>query len=332
MTGMDHRTRRYHAVWLLRGAFLPVLLLCALSGCWVLPGERSHTPTGHVVIASGGTQGVYYMYARALARELESRAPGLDVEIAPTAGSVENLEWVDDGRAMLAFTADDAAAGAVNGASPFRRALPITAVSRVYDDYMHLVVPATSSVRSISDLAGRTVSVGPPGSGTALIVDRLFTVAGLARKSIHAFELGINESVEALRRGSIDGFFWSGGLPTSGVHDLSREVPLRLVALGELAPAMQTRFGAAYHQAAIPAGTYGLVDQVDTIAIPNFIVCRDDTDADLVRFVLSTLFSSRDAIAGGVPVAAVLDRRVAIETAPVPLHAAALRWFHDTKI
>jgi uncharacterized protein len=323
---------RRRRVACLSRALLPVVLLGVLSGCSVLPGERSHTPSGHVVIASGGTQGVYHTYALALARELRSRAPELEVEVVPTEGSVENLQLVADGDATLAFTADDAAAGAVTGASPFRDTLPIAAVSRVYDDYMHLVVPAVSSVHSIADLAGRTVSVGPPGSGTALIVDRLLAVAGLARTSIHAVDLGINESVQALGAGDIDAFFWSGGLPTSGVEDLAREVPLRLVPLGDLAPAMQNRFGAVYHQAAIPGGTYGLSDQVDTIAIPNFIVCRNDTDADLVRLVLSTLFDRRDAIARNVPVAGALDRRAAIETRPVPLHASALRWFRDTKI
>ena len=41
--------------------------------------------------------------------------------------------------------------------------------------------------------------------------------------------------------------------------------------------------------------------------------------------------SGAAAIARAVPAAAALDRRAAIETAPVPLHPAALRWFRDTK-
>jgi uncharacterized protein len=308
-----------------------VLLLAALSACSVLPGNGERQPTGRAVIASGGTQGVYFAYAGTLAERLEEAAPELDVEVASTAGSVENLRRLADGNAAFAFTAADVAADAVNGAAPFGRRLPLAAVSRVYDDYMHLVVAATSPIRTMRDLAGRTVSIGPAGSGTAVIVERLFSVSGLEPRSVHSVQLGINESVDALRKGQIDAFFWSGGLPTSGVQSLSNELPLRLVPLGGLAPAMQDKFGSVYHQAAMPAGTYGLADQVDTIAVPNFLVCRADTNPALVELVVATLFRGREIIASAVPAAGALDGRTAIQTGPVPLHQAAAEWFRDTK-
>ena len=65
--------------------------------------------------------------------------------------------------------------------------------------------------------------------------------------------------------------------------------------------------------------------------MPNLIVARTGADAALIRLVVATLFERRGAIARAVPAAAALDRRAAIETAPVPLHPAALRWFRDTK-
>ena len=311
------------------GVLLP--LLAALTACSLLPGNGERQPTGRAVIASGGTQGVYYAYAGTLAERLEEAAPELDVEVTPTAGSVDNLQRLAIGDATFAFTAADVAADAVNGAAPFGRRLPLAAVSRVYDDYMHLVVAATSPIRTMRDLAGRTVSIGPAGSGTAVIVGRLFSVAGLEQRSVHSVQLGINESVDALRKGQVDAFFWSGGLPTSGVQSLSNEMPLRLVPLGGLAPAMQDMFGSVYHQAAVPAGTYGLADQVDTIAVPNFLVCREDTDPALVEQVVATLFRSREMIASAVPPAGALDGRTAIQTGPVRLHEAAAEWFRDTK-
>ncbi len=316
-----------------RASRLGVLLLLAafLAGCSVLPGNGERQPSGRAVIASGGTQGVYYAYADTLAGRLEAAAPDLDVEVVPTAGSVDNLHRLAAGDATFAFTAADVAADAVNGAAPFGRRLPLAAVSRVYDDYMHLVIAASSPIRAMRDLAGRTVSIGPKGSGTAVIVERLFSVAGLQTRSVHAVQLGINESVDALRKGTVDAFFWSGGLPTSGVQTLSHELPLRLVPLGGLAPAIQDKFGSVYHQAAVPAGTYGLADQVDTIAVPNFLVCREDTDPALVKLVVATLFRGREMIASAVPAAGALDGRTAIQTGPVPLHPSASGWFRDSK-
>jgi TRAP transporter TAXI family solute receptor len=175
------------------------------------------------------------------------------------------------------------------------------------------------------------VSVGPPGSGTRLIADRLLSVADGRAARLRRVGLGLDESTESLRRERISAFFWSGGLPTPGVDELARDLPLRLLDLDDLVDSLQARYGAVYRAAAIPSGTYGLARQAATIAVPNLIVARTGADAALIRLVVATLFERRAAIARSVPAAAALDRRAAIETAPVPLHPAALGWFRDTK-
>jgi uncharacterized protein len=143
-------------------------------------------------------------------------------------------------------------------------------------------------------------------------------------RSLHAVGLGLDESAAALRTGRIAAFFWSGGLPTPGVDELARQLPLRLVDLPGLEDPV-------YRAAAIPSGTYGLARQVSTLAVPNLLVARSTADPALVRLVTATLFERRGAIARRVVAAAALDRRAAIETAPVPLHPAALGWFRATK-
>lgn len=287
---------------------------------------------GTMIIASGGTQGVYYTYAQALSRELARRVSHLKVSVVSTSGSVDNLRMVADGRATCAFTAADAAAAAYTGTAPFNTRQPITAVARVYDDYIHLVARGAGPVYGLDDLRGRAVSVGPPGSGTALITDRIFNAAGMSRGSVHAEELGIDESITALKHGRLDAFFWSGGLPTAGIQALAAQLPLRIVPLAASAQALRDRYGPVYHPAAIPAGSYGLGHQVATFAVPNFVVCRAGTSPALVRLLVSTIFQARAVIDAQVPAAAALDRRAAIETAPVPLDPAARQWFRDTKI
>ena len=312
----------------LRLVVVPALAAFVFAGCVALTNHGTSAPTGRVVIDAGGTQGVYYAYAVALAHQLEARAPGLHVQVVATSGSTENLRRLADGRATFAFTAADAAAEAALGGPPFDRRLPISALARVYDDYLHLVVPASSHVRSLAQLAGRTVSVGPSGSGTQLMAERLL---GARAAALHRVGLGLDASVDALRRGRISAFFWSGGLPTPGVEALAHDLPLRMLDLDSGIDSLQARFGAVYRAAAIPSGTYGLTREVATIAVPNLIVARTGTDDALVRLVVATLFERRAAIARAVEAAAALDRRAAIETAPVPLHPAALRWFRDTK-
>src|SRR5262245_65622565 len=99
-------------------------------------GAEARPPTGPLVLASGGTQGVYYAYAQALAQQLTSRDHHLQVRVVPTPGSIENVAMVAANRNTCAFTADDTAAVAAAGTAPFSTPLPIAAVARVYDDYI----------------------------------------------------------------------------------------------------------------------------------------------------------------------------------------------------
>src|SRR5947207_3644514 len=200
---------------------------------------------GPIVIASGGTKGVYYQYGQAFAAAAGGRLGTM--QLRPTTGSVENLQLLAQGQATFAFVAADAALDAYLGTSPFSSAVPVTAVARLYDDYIHLVVRADSPVHGLAQLRGLRVSVGPPGSGTVLIADRVLAASGLdPQRDIVRAGLSINDSVPALAGRGIDAFFWSGGLPTSGVSELASSTPLRLVDLAEAAVTLRQRRGASY--------------------------------------------------------------------------------------
>jgi TRAP transporter TAXI family solute receptor len=81
---------------------------------------------------------------------------------------------------------------------------------------------AGSGISSVEDLRGKSVSVGSPSSGTEIIVLRVLEAAGIDSDSdIDHQQLGVDESVAAVRDGTLDAFFWSGGLPTGAVTDLA---------------------------------------------------------------------------------------------------------------
>jgi uncharacterized protein len=286
---------------------------------------------GQVRILTGGTQGVYYGYGVKLAQAINSRLDGVTASAIPTTASVENLLRVAEAPNVLAFAAADAASAAVAGRPPFGRAEPVRALARVYDDYIHLVVRKESGISKISELRGRRVSIGAKDSGTELIAGRLLMAGGVTPADVKVSRLGINESVSALRAGTIDAFFWSGGLPTSGVARLAAELPIRLVRLDTLADKLHN-VDAAYRRGTIPQGTYAGVPETPTIAVPDLLVTRADSDPDLVRQVTRILFDARPQLAREVLVADALDRRTAIATAPIPLHDGALRYYRETKL
>ncbi len=318
----------------LTAALAAVLLaLPAVAGCvgddgagdpW--DGQRPDALT----VATGGSTGIYHAYGTALAQVLEDRYD-LPVEVDESGGSVENLESLDAGSAQVAFSAADAARDAVAGEGDFDEPLEVRALARVYDDFLHLVVPADSDVRTIDDLRGKEVSLGAPQSGTALIAHRLLAAADVPSADLNDARLGLDASLEALRAGEIDAFFWSGGLRTPGLTALADDVPVRLVPLGDLVEEVRSRYGSGYRHGIVPEGMYGSSSVVETLAVPNFLMVRADMPEAEARTLVSTLFDARGQIAAQVPSAANLDRVRAIFTDPVELHPGALRYYRDTK-
>lgn len=316
-----------------RKALALLASMFALAGC---SNDRELSDDGRAAlepttISGGGTTGIYYAYGGELASVLESE---LDVHasVLETGGSIENLRNLASGASTIAFSAADAAADATAGRGSFDEPVPVRAVARVYDDFVHLIVPLESDINSITDLKGHAVSLGAGGSGTELIARRLLDVAQIdaADLSVHMF--GINKSIEGLRNGDIDAFFWSGGLPTPGIDDLAAEWAIRLVPLNDLVETMRAEYGGGYRHGVVPEGTYGLPVDVQTMAVPNFLMVREDLADDAAYMITKTLFDRRANLAEQVPAAALLDRPRAIFTEPVKLHPGALRYYRDTKI
>jgi TRAP transporter TAXI family solute receptor len=192
----------------------------------------------------------------------------------------------------------------------------LKALAQIYPSYVQVVTRAGSDIGTLEDLEGKRVSVGSPDSGTQVVADRVLDVAKVGK--FERRQLGVAESAQALERGQIDAFFWSGGVPTAAVADLAKRTPVALVDLLRYAPQMRRRWGGVYGGATVPAGTYGLDSPVSTVTIPNYVVVGARMDPALAHDLTSLLFSSRR----------VKDRERAQDViAEVGLHPGAQAYF-----
>ncbi|WP_337004179.1 TAXI family TRAP transporter solute-binding subunit [Microbacterium sp. LB12] len=304
------------------------VLLCAVTAC--SPRSADWTDQEYT-IAAGGSTGVYYAYGTRLAAEL-SGALDVTMTAEETAGSVDNLLRVSSGEALIGFAQGDAAADAVSGTGAFAEPLEVRALARLYDEYVQVVVRGDSDIDAVSDLAGKTVSLGAENSGVNVIASRILDAAGVDTASVRNPELDLNASIAAMERGEIEGFFWVGGLPTPGVSELAQNSSVRLLPIPqEWVNAVNDRYSHAYRPADVPAGTYGIADSAPTMAVPNYLVTAASTPDGVARDVLAGLFDARLRIAAEVPAAALLDRRSAIFTGPVPLHPGAIDYYRDQR-
>lgn len=305
-----------------------LVLLFAMAAC---SARASEWTENEYTIAGGGSTGVYFDYGTHLAEEL-SGSLGIRMVTDETAGSVDNLLRVSSGDALIGFAQGDAAADAVAGAGAFPEPLPVQAVARLYDEYVHVVVRGDSDIDGIADLAGRVVSLGAENSGVNVIAGRVLAAVGVDAASVRNPQLDLSASIAAMEDGEIDGFFWVGGLPTPGIAELVERMPVRLLPIEQdWVTEVNDRYSHAYRPADVPVGMYGLEESASTMAVPNYLVTSASTPSGVVRDVLAGLFDARPRIAEEVPAAALLDRRQAIFTGPVALHPGAVDYYRDLR-
>ncbi|SEF69901.1 hypothetical protein SAMN05444920_101406 [Nonomuraea solani] len=292
----------------------------SLLGLVALAAGCSGSGDGHeeLRLATGLAGGPYGQLGDRLAEEL--RRDGLRVRVLRTAASVQNLGMMAGGRADVGFALADSADDAVRV-----RHQPVAALARMYMNYVHLVVPRESRITTVAALAGRAVSIGVQGSGTAVTATRVLAAAEPARPP-EVVRLDLDDSIKALRDGEIEAFFWSGGVPTPALAALGG---IRLVPLESLVPVLRRGFGPVYEHASVPAGAYGATEPVPTLGTPSYLMCRSSLSGDLAYTITETLFRARDRLKAPSAPGGRLDKRYAIGTGVVPLHAGAARYYRS---
>lgn len=290
-----------------------------------------------ISIATGGTGGVYYPYGGGLAKVLNENLPSIRATAEVTAASVDNLKFIRDGKADIAFTLADTLADAVNGRGAFDGApVPVASLAVLYSNYTHVVTLAQRGMSSITDLRGRTVSTGSPGSGTEVIAFRVLRAAGLDPDAdLTRQGLGASESAGALKDGKIDAFFWSGGLPTAAIQDLahSQGISIRLLPTADLVPALKAEYGDLYFPLEIPAGAYrGIAAPVGVIGVSNVLVVNRSMPEPLAYDITRVMFEKQPELAAIHPEARNLSLENAVKGSPAEYHPGAVRYFRERGI
>ncbi|MEU8659923.1 TAXI family TRAP transporter solute-binding subunit [Actinoplanes philippinensis] len=301
-----------------RLALTGLVTLLVVTAC-----GRDAAQNRRVRIATGSQTAVYYAIGSAYSTIINRELPGTDAGVLTTAASAENMDLVLHGQAEVGFAQSDVL---VTGGAP---APGLVALARVYDDLLHLVVRADSPIKGLTGLTGKRVSVGARGSGTAVTVRRLLSVAGMA-DAVQSRDLGLDDSIEKLERGEIDAFFFSGGLPVTGIKQLGGRTGIRIVDLSEWAGELREAYSDVYVVRDVPTSAYA-VPPVATIAVPNLLVVSATMPEDLAYDLTRLLMERRGELAAAHPAAERLELRAAISTLPVPLHPGAARYYRSVK-
>ena len=209
-----------------------------------------------LTFGTGGDTGTYYAFGGVLSSYVSNNT-SVSVTAVTSGGSKANIEDLTAGDVQLAFVQSDVMSYAYNGERLFDSA--VTNFSVVASLYMEQVQIVTTNpdIKSVADLAGKTVSVGDRGSGVWFnAVDVLGAYGIDVDSGISSVNQGFGESADSLKDGKIDAAFVVAGAPTPAIVDLAASGNVYLVSLDESHTndlLASSPYSSAY---TIPAGTY----------------------------------------------------------------------------
>ena len=288
-----------------------------------------------IAIGTGGTGGVYYPIGGALANLLSKNMPGVQATAEVTGGSVDNLKLINSGQSEIGFSMADAALDALNGVDKFKGSkVPLQTLMVLYPNIMHVVTIEGTGVTKLTDLRGKRVSTGAPGSATEVMAFRVIEAAGLDKdKDMKRERLSVAESVNAIKDHKIDAFFWVGGLPTAGVTDLAATpgVKIKLIDHADVVAKMNAKYNNLYSTSVIKAGTYPGQDMDSQVsAVWNILVTGNKmSDQDAYNIVKLIIEKKADLVAVHKDAASFSVENQIKANSPIPWHPGAVKYFKE---
>jgi len=260
--------------------YLVALLLIAVAGYWLI----DPAPPKKIVVSISKQDGNYQAYASLYGVLLQQ--DGVMLEIRESEGPLQSLEDLrKEGAGVdMAFMP--------GGVARLETTAGLVSLGSLYYEPLWIFHNEKYKVARLSDLKGKRIAIGRPGSGSYILSSMLLNTGGVSRENSTLLEIGDDEAAHALRNGTVDAVFLSG-VPTTPLIQEVAEIPgVALASLSEAeAYARQFNF---LHRLVLPEGALSLEShippqEVQMLAPTVTLVARESMHQALVYLVLKVI-------------------------------------------
>jgi TRAP transporter TAXI family solute receptor len=286
-----------------------------------------------LTILTGEPNGIYFPLGIALGKIMSDGLPDRSTRVQVSKGSVENLRLLAQGKGELAFALADSLKAATQGDAEagFPQPLPqLRAIGALYPNYIQIVARAKSGIKTLSDLKGKSLSIGSQQSGTDLNARALLEAAGLDDGDIRSLpQLSFADAVAKMIDGKLDATLQSSGLGVASLNRLSDDTDIVVVPVPT---ELVKKIGPPFTPGIIPASTYrGQSNDVPTAMVMNYLVTRADVPDALAARMAELVYGQLDELVKAHPAARAIKLETAAQT-PIALHPGAARYFRDKNL
>jgi hypothetical protein len=312
-------------------------LLAGLAASLTLGAATTAQAQSFITIGTGGVTGVYYPTGGAICRLVnkDRKEHGIRCSVESTGGSIYNLNTIRAGELDMGVVQSDWQHHAFNGTSQFEEAGPnkeLRAVFSVHPEPFTVVARADSGIKTFTDLKGKRVNIGNPGSGQRGTMEVLMTALGWTKNDFSlASELKSAEQSKALCDNKIDAMVFTVGHPSGSIKEATTTCDTVLVSVTGPEVEKLVSENAYYRMATIPGGMYrGNDEDVQTFGVGATFVSSSNTPADTVYQVVKAVFENFEDFRKLHPAFDVLKKEEMVKDGlSAPLHDGAMKYYKE---
>ncbi len=286
--------------------------------------------TAELNIGTASVGGAYYAMGGGMANLVTEYAEGLTMVPVVTGGAVENPRLIQQGDVDIAISNSNIVYFAYNGMPPFEQKLDVRAVAALYSSIFHIIVLENSPIRSILDLKGKKVAVGPAGGGTSSTMVPVFEAYGMTPDDITASYISYTDSVTQLSDGNLDAVFMQAGYPTSALMQLRATHKIRMIDIdADKMEAILAKYP-YYSDQILLKNVYNIDKDTLILSILNNLIMKTNMDEERVYKIIKAIFDHLEEFGQAVATAKQMDIKKAPNTV-IPLHPGAKKYFDEMK-
>jgi len=309
---------------------LASLLAVTLGGGTALAAQQ------FVSIGTGGVTGVYYPTGGAICRLVnkDRKVHGIRCSAESTGGSIYNINTIRAGELEFGVAQSDWQYHAYHGSSSFEDAGPykeLRAVFSVHPEPVTVIASDESGIQNISDVKGKRMNIGNPGSGTRGTWEVMEEAMGWQRGDLKlAAEMKSAETGQAVCDGKIDAYFWLVGHPSALTQESLATCDAHLVNVTGPAIDKLVADNPFYRKAIIPAGMYNNKEDIQTFGVAATFVSSSEVSDEVVYTIVKAVFDNFDDFKKLHPAFANLtEKEMITEGISAPLHNGAIKYYKE---
>lgn len=276
--------------------------------------------------------GTYYLWGGGFAKLLDEKV-GIPGYMVVTGGPVRNTELVNAKKLYLGMVTSTPVWEGWHGAgwAKGKKYQNVRTIFPMYSSYFQMYALKKSGIKTIGDLNGKRVGLGPVGGTAAVYWPKILEAAGVKPGKIVN---GASADLDAqLKAGMLDANAQAVGLPWVLITALESTHDINILNIPKADTGKIIAKYPHFSRGVIPKGYYKSNKDynVETIAVWNFMVVHKDAPNDLVYEIVKKTFENREILVAAHP-SAKETKPEYIVNSPIPIHPGAVKYYRDKGI